>query len=112
MLLSTLKFFLESFGYRCECVTDPNIAFQKLQVVKPDLILLDVSMPGMMGYDLCTRLRQNPSLKPVPILFLTTAADRDTVQRAVQAGGNDYLLKPITAEALQKRIERWVKPAV
>ncbi len=69
-----------------------------------DLILLDVMMPGMDGFEVCQRLRAQPETREIPILFLTAKSELDDIVRGFEVGGNDYLTKPFRPEELQARI--------
>lgn len=69
-----------------------------------DLILLDVMMPGMDGFEVCQRLRADPATREIPVLFLTAKSEVDDIVQGLAAGGNDYLTKPFRPEELQARI--------
>lgn len=71
----------------------------------PDLILLDVMMPGLDGFEVCRRLRATPATQLVPILFLTARQDTDSLVEGFAAGGNDYLTKPFRPEELLARVQ-------
>jgi DNA-binding response OmpR family regulator len=75
--------------------------------VSPRLILLDVDMPYMDGFETCRRLRAMEPLKPVPIAFLTARKTRDDVRQGLQAGGNDFILKPLDGARLLDRVQHW-----
>ncbi len=76
--------------------------------VCPDLILLDVMMPGIDGYETCRRLRQMPLLAHIPIIFVSAKAFASEQRQGYTAGGNDYLTKPFTLEHLRAVIENWL----
>lgn len=78
--------------------------------VEPTLILLDVAMPDMDGFETCRRLRAIPRLARVPIMFVTAFHAPRERQAAIDAGGNDFLSKPIIAQALLDRVQHWVFP--
>jgi two-component system, sensor histidine kinase and response regulator len=95
---------LEDEGYAVELVVsgaDALAAFTRLQ---PDCILLDIRMPGMDGITACTHLRALPGGAEVPILFLTAQRDVDTFDRARDAGGDDYITKPVRPTELVTRV--------
>lgn len=75
---------------------------------RPDLILLDMLMPGMSGLEVCARLRADPALADLPVIFLTAAHERDALTRAFQAGAVDYVSKPFVAEELLARVRTHV----
>ena len=70
----------------------------------PDLILLDVLMPGMDGFEVCRRIRENPEWKDIPIIFLSAADDKDLIVRALEAGGVDYVTKPFNHAEMLSRV--------
>ncbi len=80
-------------------------ALLKLESAKPDLILLDVMMPGMTGFELCRILKENPETQEIPIVFLSAAADKTFVIEALNQGGVDYITKPFHGAELLSRVE-------
>ncbi len=70
----------------------------------PDLILLDINMPGMDGFEVCRQLKENPRYQEIPILFLTAEGGRDKVMKGFAVGGADYITKPFDTEVLQARV--------
>ena len=71
---------------------------------RPDLILLDVMMPGMDGYEVLTRLRENPATKHIPVIFLTALAEEEDEEHGLLAGAADYITKPIKPAVVQARV--------
>ena len=80
-------------------------ALAKLAAVKPDLILLDVMMPGMTGFELCRILQADPETRDIPVIFLSAAADKSFVIAALQNGGVDYIAKPFHGPELLARVD-------
>lgn len=72
---------------------------------RPDLILLDIMMPGMSGFEVCRQIRQHPELHHVPVIFLTAKTEEDDILRAYEAGGADYIMKPFRSRELLARID-------
>lgn len=70
-----------------------------------DLILLDIMMPGMDGYEVCKRFKKNPSTSEIPIIFLTAKADMDSIIKGFDMGGQDYITKPFNAAELMARVD-------
>ena len=70
----------------------------------PDLILLDVMMPGMDGYEVCRRLKENPKTADIPVIFITARADTEDEQRGLDLGAVDYITKPISPPILAARV--------
>lgn len=79
-------------------------ALMRLEHVRPDVILLDMRMPGMDGFDVLKRLHANPDWADIPVIFLTAATERELVAEALDAGAVDYLTKPFVAEELVARV--------
>lgn len=79
-------------------------ALEKLKSFRPDLILLDVMMPGMSGFDLCKHLREDPENQSIPVIFLSAATDKNFVVEALDVGGVDYVTKPFHGPELISRI--------
>lgn len=79
---------------------------------KVDLILLDIAMPGMDGIQTLTRIRQHPGWKNIHVIFLTAAADKNTIVRAAQLKVKDYVKKPFTPDELISRVEKHIAPDI
>ena len=87
-------------------VKSAKMALALLDNLRVDLILLDIEMPGMSGFDFLKRLVEtHPDNKHTPVIFVTSHADKDFFAQAVNSGARDYLLKPIKAETLYKKID-------
>jgi adenylate cyclase len=96
---------LDLEGYRTQSADSGAAALALAQAECPALILLDVMMPDMNGFEVCDRLRQDPMLRTVPIIFLTALDDDESRLRGVEALGDDYLTKPINTEMVLKKIQ-------
>jgi sigma-B regulation protein RsbU (phosphoserine phosphatase) len=91
--------------YRLSVALDGDSALRSIAACPPDLVLLDVVMPGLDGYEVCRRLRARPATREVPVMFLSSLEDaRDKVQ-GFEAGGNDYLTKPFDRLEVQARVK-------
>jgi len=80
-------------------------ALEIIKTNKPDLILLDVVMPDMDGYEICKRIKDNSIYKNIPIIFLTAKSDQESVTKGFESGGVDYLVKPFNPKELQCRVD-------
>ncbi len=80
-------------------------AIDKAMALVPDIILLDVSMPGMSGYDVCRRLRKDPRTIDIPVIFLTAHTSLDHHLQGFEAGGDDYISKPYESKAIRARMQ-------
>jgi two-component system sensor histidine kinase/response regulator len=109
--LQLLVHFLRNEGYKVRPVTSGAAALELAQHVRPDLVLMDVSMPEMDGYEACRRMKENPDLKEVPIVFLSAMGDLLDKVRAFEVGGVDYITKPFHMEEVRIRIETHLRLA-
>ena len=75
--------------------------------VRPELVILDVTMPGIDGFETCRRLRADPELPRMPILLLTGRKSEADVLKAKEVGANDFVIKPFAAAQLAARLKRW-----
>ena len=96
-------------NYRVEAATTGEEALQKIQAVRPDLILMDIHLPGMGGLEATRRIREMREAGSVPIIALTAFAMLEDRQKCLEAGANDYLPKPFRLKELNKMIEAWLK---
>lgn len=100
----TLVAMLESENYQIEMAKDGFQALQLLNHLQPDLILLDVMMPGMDGFEVCRRIRATPVLAEVPIILLTALDDRASLLQGIESGADDFLSKPVDRYELTARV--------
>ncbi len=101
---ATIAVILEGQDYQLEFAANGHEALSQAEEVIPDLVLLDVMMPGMNGFEVCERLRANPRLREVPILLLTALDDRESRMQGLQAGADDFLSKPVDSQELRTRV--------
>jgi DNA-binding response OmpR family regulator len=90
---------------------DGNQALSIAQSIKPDIILLDAIMPGPDGFEVCKMFKQDPDLKSIPIIFMTGLSDTENVLKGLEAGGVDYVTKPINTVELLARMTVHLKNA-
>lgn len=96
-------------GFEVDTPLDPQAALPELLRSAPDLVILDVNMPGMSGWELCSLLRRQSTTRTVPVLFLTGRQEvRDRIT-AMQVGGSDYLSKPFGADELRRKVRSLLK---
>lgn len=105
----TVIAMLEGENYQIETAKDGFHALQILNQLQPDLILLDVMMPGMDGFEVCRRIRATPALAEVPIIMLTALDDRASLLMGLEAGADDFLTKPVDRYELQARVRTIVR---
>ncbi|MFT4578728.1 MAG: PAS domain S-box-containing protein [Nitrospinales bacterium] len=95
---------LKRLGLKIDLAADGEEALEKVPVFQPDIILLDVGLPGINGLEVCQRLKQDPSNKDIPIIFLTAFSDSSDVSKGFQLGGADYITKPFRRDEVFIRI--------
>ncbi len=105
VILKSLETFLGA-EYTFRGFTNGTRAFGFLKLMVPDLILLDIDMPDVDGFQLLKMIRGENGLKSLPILFLTSNNDRQHVQKAFLGGANDYCIKPIEPEIVKTKIHK------
>lgn len=102
--LKTLPILLNPWGLKVTTLAEPQQFWTVLQAVIPDVLVLDVNMPQIDGFELCQVVRSDPSWRQLPILFLSVLSDRQTQYRAFRVGADDYLCKPVMGVDLANRI--------
>jgi two-component system, sensor histidine kinase and response regulator len=96
---------LQEKKYEIEFATNGPAALDWLDTKKFDLILLDINMPGMSGFDVCKKIRINPQLNNVPVIFLSADTDRESILRGFELGAQDYITKPFDSRELIVRVK-------
>ena len=99
-----MKALLIMEGYEPSVVNDSTKALDIAASFQPDLITIDLMMPGISGFDLCEQLRQDPRFATLPILIVSAKDDPGTKDRAMRTGANDYITKPFNIDELLQRI--------
>ncbi len=107
--LVLLSQILQERGFEVLLAKDGYKALEVALATPPDLVLLDVTMPGWDGYETCQHLKKEPTLKKIPVLFLSTLSNAQHKLKAFQAGGVDYVQKPFQQEELLARVQTHVE---
>lgn len=102
--LKVLNNILQDNGYKVRPVLSGDTALQVAEKEKPDLVLLDIMMPDMNGYEVCRRFKENKILGDIPIIFISALTDTDDIVKAFSSGGVDYITKPFRAEEVSARV--------
>jgi sigma-B regulation protein RsbU (phosphoserine phosphatase) len=95
--------------YKLSIALNGEMALQAAARIPPDLVLLDIVMPGMDGYEVCRRLRENPETAEVPIMFLSSLEELQNKTRGFEVGANDYLTKPFEMLEVKARVRSLIK---
>jgi two-component system, OmpR family, alkaline phosphatase synthesis response regulator PhoP len=103
-ILEILNFNLQAEGYDVISATTGNEAVKLAKMHKPDLIILDVMMPGKTGFEVCKILRSDSEFENTIIIFLTALNDESTEIKGLETGGDDYITKPISPKVLISRV--------
>lgn len=103
--IDIVRTFLESKGYRVATAKDGSEALAQLEDVRPDLVLLDVMMPGMDGWEVARVIKNHPSFGRTRVVMLTARSDFADKHEGLRAGADDYIVKPIQLRELGERVE-------
>lgn len=98
---------LSTFDVRA--VLDGISALEAVQEELPDLLLLDITMPGMDGFEVCRRLKEDPKTKDIPVIFLSASSDSDSIIKGFEVGGVDYITKPYLTREIVARVQTHLK---
>lgn len=104
-ILEIIEFNLQASGYEVVTAKNGNEALEKAKEFLPDLIILDIMMPGKNGIEVCNLLRMMPAFKETLIVFLTALSDEPTEIKGLESGADDYLTKPISPKILISKIQ-------
>lgn len=106
--LRLLSQMLQDCGYETIYALSGELALSQVNLAIPDVILLDIMMPEMSGYEVCQQLKSNPNTADIPIIFLTAATDLPEKIQAFKVGGDDYITKPFFIQEVLLRIEHQI----
>ena len=100
-----VAFTLRFAGHEVIPTSNGEEAYEKAQEIVPDLIMMDVRMPKMTGYDACRAMKQTPAIKDIPVVFLSAKGQDSEIQVGLEAGAEEYLLKPFAPDQLVERLK-------
>ncbi len=109
MIVKTLEAMLSVENYRLQRAENGFRALEMVQAETPDLVLLDLMMPGMTGFEVCTQLRARKETSQMPIIVLSALADRRALVSAMEAGADDFITKPVAGVELRARIRTMLR---
>jgi DNA-binding response OmpR family regulator len=99
-----LELYLSEAGFDTCIASDGQQAMEMVREYRPDVLLLDVMMPRLSGFEVCKRLRADPTTREIGVIMVTALDQQTDIDRAVEAGTDDFLSKPINKEELFKRV--------
>ncbi|HEU0013937.1 MAG TPA: response regulator [Longimicrobium sp.] len=101
-----LRAFLESRGFAVSEASDGRSALARMEQVKPDLVLLDVMMPGMDGWEVCRVIKQHPQLGATKVVMVTAKGGFEDKFEGLRSGADDYVVKPVDFKDLMDKVQR------
>ena len=104
-----LEAYLADLDCDIRIAVDGRDTLEKVESFKPDLILLDIMMPKLSGFEVCKQLKSDPATRGIMILMVTALNELGDIERAVEAGTDDFLSKPVNKLELLKRVENMLK---
>lgn len=107
-ILHLLRHILEQAGFEVILAEDGNQALARLTETRPDLVLCDMVMPGLDGYETLAAIRRNPYTHSLPVLAVSVRNQAEDIQRALEAGANSYITKPFQRLQLLREIQRFL----
>lgn len=107
-ILMMEKMILAKGGYDLVTAKDGQEAVEKAEKERPDLILMDVMMPRMTGFEACVQLRQSETTRLTPIILVTTRGEEGNVEKGYQSGCTDYVTKPINGVELMSKVKTYL----
>ena len=102
-ILALIHFNLVKAGFQVECAMTGEEGFTKVRECKPDLVFLDLMLPGIDGLEVCRRLRHASDTQETPIIMLTAKGEEDDIVQGLELGADDYITKPFSPQILQAR---------
>ncbi len=105
-----LRTILNVYGYDCIEMFSPKEILPTISREKPDLILLDIAMPEIDGYEVCRNLKNSPETKGIPVVMITALALQQDKKTALEAGADGFILKPFDPRLVISEIERLTRP--
>jgi DNA-binding response OmpR family regulator len=103
-IVASLEFLMQRAGYETCVARDGPSALARIADFEPDLVLLDIMLPGRSGFDVCTRIRQSPALAATRVVMLTARGSQADETRGLAAGADAYVTKPFATQDLVSRV--------
>lgn len=109
LIRETVRLALEHAGFEVTVVEDPAAAFESVKTRRPELVIMDLYMPGLDGREVCRRLKSDPATKDIPVVLFTGSNEAVDVVTGLDSGAVEYLAKPIDGEVLVNKIKGILK---
>ncbi|MCQ2789800.1 MAG: response regulator [bacterium] len=103
--LKIMDLVLTKAGYKTDSVINPKFAYDVIKEAKPDVLLLDINMPEVNGFQICKQLKKDPELQNIPIIFVSALKQTEYIAGGLSLGAVDYITKPIKADELVARVD-------
>lgn len=107
--LELLQAYLEDLDCQLFSAFDGPQALEMVKQVMPDLILLDVMMPKMSGFEVCNRIKNDPATTQIPVIMVTALNEMGDIERAIDSGTDDFISKPVNSLELKTRVKTMLK---
>ena len=107
-ITETLAYILQAKGFRPTIAYDGMECLKKISEEIPDMVLLDLKMPAMDGYEVCQTMRNGVKTKAIPVIILTSSGDTDSVAKAHKVGASDYVVKPFNITTLLQKMRKFL----
>ena len=108
-IVRLVEISLKLCNYEVRTAANGKEALEKLQTDRPHLVLLDIMMPEMSGYEVCQAIRKNPALKDLPVVMLTAKGQKGDAEKGLEAGADDYIIKPFDPYELGEQVGRFIQ---
>ncbi|MBN2651389.1 MAG: response regulator [Spirochaetales bacterium] len=105
--LKLLESILEN-NFELRLFADPSLAIDSIKQKKPDMILLDIKMPKMDGFEACREIKKESEFADIPVIFLSASNDSESKQLAQNAGGVDYIEKPFKIDEIMRKVNQYL----
>jgi CheY-like chemotaxis protein len=108
-IITTYRVVLDRMGYGVVVVKDGLEVLDVIEKVKPDLVLLDVLLPGLSGSEICKSIKETAQTRDIPVVAITASVSADTRKRMKEVGADEFLLKPIDVSDLNRVIKQFIQ---
>jgi len=108
-IITTYRVVLDRMGYGVVVVKDGLEVLDVIEKVKPDLVLLDVVLPGLSGSEICKSIKETAQTRDIPVVAITASVSADTRKRMKEVGADEFLLKPIDVSDLNRVIKQFIQ---